>query len=77
MGGTCSTYGERREVRTGFWWVNQRKRDRLEDPDIDGRVILSSSVKLTGPWMFLILSTTLVSVPSGYVFDPKRYWHND
>jgi len=31
------------------------ERDRLEDPDIDGRIILNSSVKLIGPWMFLTL----------------------
>jgi hypothetical protein len=52
------------------------ERDRLEDPDIDGRIILNSSVKLMGPWMFLILGTLLVSVPAGYVFDPKRYWYS-
>jgi len=56
---------------------NLRERNHLEDPDIDGRIILSSSVKLIGPWMFLILSTTLVSVPAGYVFEPKRHWYNE
>ena len=25
---------------TGFWWGNLRNRDHLEDPDIDGRIIL-------------------------------------
>jgi hypothetical protein len=39
MGGTCSTYG-RGEVHTKFWWGNLRKRDLLEDPDLDGRIIL-------------------------------------
>jgi hypothetical protein len=28
------------EVYTGFWWRNLRERDHLEDPDVDGRVIL-------------------------------------
>ena len=33
--------GERRgEVYTGFWWGNLRERDNLEDPGIDGRIIL-------------------------------------
>jgi hypothetical protein len=33
--------GERRgEVYTGFWWGNLRERDHLEDPGIDGRIIL-------------------------------------
>jgi transposase len=27
-------------VHTGFWWGNLRNRDHLEDPDIDGRIIL-------------------------------------
>jgi hypothetical protein len=67
----------RGEVRTGYWWGNLRERNRLEDPDIDARIILSSSVKLIGPWMFLILSTTLVSMPAGYMFDPKRYWYSE
>ena len=30
-----------REVNTGFWWGNLRERDHLEDPGIDGRLILS------------------------------------
>jgi hypothetical protein len=28
----------RRGVYTGFWWVNVRERDRLGDPDVDGRI---------------------------------------
>ena len=30
----------RREVYTGFWWGHPRERDHLEDPDVDGRIIL-------------------------------------
>jgi len=30
----------RGETYTGFWWGNLRKREHLEDPDIDGRIIL-------------------------------------
>ena len=30
----------RGEVYTGFWWGNLKERDQLEDPGIDGRVIL-------------------------------------
>jgi hypothetical protein len=36
MGETCSSYGERR----GFWWANLRERDHLEDPGVNGRIIL-------------------------------------
>jgi hypothetical protein len=28
------------KVRTGFWWANARGRDPLEDPGIDGGIIL-------------------------------------
>jgi hypothetical protein len=27
-------------VHTGFWWGSLGKRDNLENPDIDGRIIL-------------------------------------
>jgi hypothetical protein len=30
----------REEVYTGFWWENLRERDHLEDPGVDGRIIL-------------------------------------
>jgi hypothetical protein len=30
----------RRQVYTGFWWGNPRKRDHLEDLGVDGRIIL-------------------------------------
>jgi len=30
----------RGEEHTGVWWVNIRERDRLEDPGVDGRIIL-------------------------------------
>jgi len=29
-----------REVYTGFWWGNLRERDHLENPGVDGRMIL-------------------------------------
>jgi hypothetical protein len=29
----------RGEVYTGFWWENPRKRDNLEDPGVDARII--------------------------------------
>ena len=30
----------RGETCTGFWWGNMRERDHLEDPGIDGRILL-------------------------------------
>jgi len=32
--------GERGEVNTGFCWETLRERDHLEDPNVDGRIIL-------------------------------------
>jgi hypothetical protein len=33
---------ERRDddLYAGFWWGNLRERDHLEDPNVDGRIIL-------------------------------------
>ena len=28
------------KVHTGFWWGNLGERDRLEDPSVDGRIIV-------------------------------------
>ena len=33
-------YMGRGEVCTGFWWGNLRKRDHLEDPGVDVKIIL-------------------------------------
>jgi hypothetical protein len=40
MARTCSMFGGKGQVYTGFWWRNLRKRDHLEDTAIDGRIIL-------------------------------------
>jgi len=38
-GGACSIHGERRAY-TRFWWGNLGERDHLDDPGVDGRIIL-------------------------------------
>jgi len=40
MGGASSPYGGKGEVYTMFSWENLRKRDHLEDPGVDGTIIL-------------------------------------
>jgi len=45
-------------VYAGFWWDDLRKRDHLEDPDIDGRIILRWMFRKwdVGAWTGLICS---------------------
>ena len=40
MGWACSTYGVQEKCMQGFSRVNLREADHLEDPGIDGRIIL-------------------------------------
>jgi len=40
MGGARRKYGGKGKAYTGYWWGNLRERDYLEDPGIDGRIIL-------------------------------------
>jgi hypothetical protein len=46
----------RGEVYPGFWWGNLRERDHLEDPDIDGRIILIS-IFMKWVWGWLRIGT--------------------
>ena len=45
MDGECSMYGG--DVCTGSWWGNLRERDHLENPGVDGRIILR---RIFGKW---------------------------
>jgi hypothetical protein len=45
MGRTCSTYGVRGDVHLGFWCGKLRGRDHLEDPDVDGNLIIKWTLK--------------------------------
>jgi len=43
-------------VHTGFWWENPGERDHLEEPEVDGRIILKWIIKMWDrrAWMGLI-----------------------
>ena len=32
-------------MHSGFWWGNQKERDHLEGPVVDGRIILTGIVR--------------------------------
>jgi len=36
----CSAYWGEERIIQGFWWGNLKERDHLEDPGVDGRIIL-------------------------------------
>jgi len=38
--GTCSTNGGKERFRHFFWWETLREKYHLEDPGVDGRIIL-------------------------------------
>jgi len=44
--GQIALMGERRgQAYTGFWWGNLRQTGHLEDPGVDGRIILRWSLR--------------------------------
>ena len=40
MGGACNTHGEEKRCIQDFGGGNLSERDHLEDPDLDGKIIL-------------------------------------
>ena len=42
------TYVGQERCVQGFWWGNLRKRDHLEDPGVDERIILRGFHKMCG-----------------------------
>jgi hypothetical protein len=59
-------------VCTRFWWGNLRERDYLEDPGVDGRIILRWDVGVWTGWSWLRIGTVAGTCecgnePSGYI----------
>jgi hypothetical protein len=57
------------EVYKGFWWGNLSDRDDLEDPGVDGRIILR--------WIFRKWDVRrgMVRCGSSFVFYPPKNGH--
>jgi hypothetical protein len=56
-------------VYTGFWWGNLRVRDHLEDPGIDGRIILRWKWDM-GAWTGSIWLRTAAGADNVYLQLP-------
>jgi len=58
MGRACRAYGGSGEAYTGFWWGNLMEGDHLEDPGIDGRIILRLIFRKwdVGVWIWIELA---------------------
>jgi len=56
MGGACGKWG-RKEMHTGFWWVNLKKRDNLQDRGVDDSIILN-----------LVMNTYYGRVLTGFIW---------
>jgi hypothetical protein len=50
MGRTCGTYGGEERCIRGFSGGNLREGDHLEDPGVDGRIILKWIFERFGVW---------------------------
>jgi hypothetical protein len=57
----------RREAYTGFWWGNLRERDRLENPGVDGRIILSRIFRKWDMEVWTGSSWLRIGKPGGYL----------
>jgi len=67
MGGACSAYGVRGEVHTGFWCGNLRERDDLEDPGVDGRIILRWIFRKWHVWLWTVSSWLRIGKVGGHL----------
>jgi hypothetical protein len=46
----------RGEVNSGFWWGNLKDRGHLEDPGVDGRIILTLNLLTTTIHLLVMLA---------------------
>jgi hypothetical protein len=67
MGGACSTYGGKERCMQGLWWENLRERDHLEDPGIDGRIVLKWIFRKWDEWKWTGLIWLGIGKGSGHL----------
>jgi len=53
------------EAYTGFWWGNMRERDHVEDPDVDGRIILRWIFRKWDVWVWIASSWLRIGTGGG------------
>ena len=53
-------------MHKGFYWENLRERDHLENPGIDGRIILQWIFKTLGGWACTGFVWLRIGAGSGY-----------
>jgi hypothetical protein len=41
-------WGENKYIRTGFWWGRVKERDHMQDLGINGRIVLTWSIRKEG-----------------------------
>ena len=56
-----------------FWWLNLRERGQLEDPNVDGRIILKCNCKSDGGTTWIFSRDSSVGVATRLGLDDPRF----
>jgi hypothetical protein len=67
MGRACSTYGGIGEAYTRFWRENLREIDHLENPGVDGMIILRWLFRKWVVWAWSVSSWFRIETGGGHL----------